>query len=158
MHRLIEVIGLFFVVAACPAAAGDRSEEWGGGRMFFQGWEIMPPVEFAGFGGPILFADGIRVDPLPCDFDPEPEWGRDWCGTNEDDAWRHRLAQQELAVERLLALSSLPLVMIGCDYFYRPDADQAERVLNALDAGDLEAMVKAGAPAEVARDLRLAGP
>jgi len=154
----ILLVGPTVVTAHGAMAAGDESEEWGGGRLFFQGREIAPPAELSGFGGWALFANGIQVDPLPCEWDPEPV--DRWCGTDDgipEDPWHRRLVEQDLAVERLLALSVLPLVMIGCDYLYRPEAEEAGRVLRALDAGDLEAVLRAGAPEEAVRDLRLVG-
>jgi len=158
MLRPVVLVGLALAVPS-PTAAADPSGTWGGGRMFFQGHEIVPPIEFSGLGLSTLFANGVRVDPLPCESSPEPDPFRQWCGTTDgspENPWSRRLAQQELAIDRILALSRLPLVMIGCDYFYRPGAEEADRVLQAIDGGDPEAMVESGAPAEVVRDLRVA--
>lgn len=151
---LVVAVAALALSSQTHAAEDGWSEDWGGGRLYVQGREIAPPLWFTGFGGSVLYANKIQVDPWPCDPLPEYPAGP-VCGTMprpDDDPQAH----QELVVDRILALSSLPLVMIGCDYSYRPLPEEAARVLLALDAGDIEAAVAAGAPAEAARDLRLA--
>ena len=62
-----------FALAACAASARAEqitvtAEEWGGGRLFVLGEEIVPPLEFAriGVSDPPLVVNGTVIDPLPC--------------------------------------------------------------------------------------------
>jgi hypothetical protein len=166
MSRSLTLIVLFLHAFPCTAPADGWSEDWGDGRVFIEGHEIVPPLDLVGFGTLSLYASGVRIDPLPCEpYWHPPEAGGWICGNAEiprdpfwpEDPWLQRLALQDRAVTALVLLSRLPLVMIGCDYLYRPGPEEAALVLAAIDAGAADLVVEAGLlPEEAARDLRVA--
>jgi len=65
MLKLIVAAAALVLSTQARAAEGGWSVDWGGGRLYIQGREIAPPLWFTGFGGSVLYANRIQVDPWP---------------------------------------------------------------------------------------------